>query len=34
VRRLAVALAGLVIVGLALRLGGKDDDDEGREWYI
>ena len=32
-RRLAVAFAGLVIVGLALRLGSKDDD-EGREWYI
>lgn len=31
-RRLVVALAGLVIVGLILRLG--RDDDEGREWFI
>jgi len=31
-RRLVVALAGLVIAGLILRLG--RDDDEGREWFI
>ena len=32
-RLLVAALAGLVIAGLILRLGSKDDD-EGREWFI
>ena len=32
-RRLVVAIAGMVIAGLILRLG-RDDDDEGREWFI